>query len=155
VIDVPKSGEGMRRRRKWFQRISKGVATLAIGSLLGFLVPTIARDLSPQPVAETRVPESPVGRQFINAFTADDQGVLTSMGVSADTKLRASRFRAQFQRVEVPIHLGSYVAGGFSLHAYTAHVVLNDGTEEIRGWRVATAGGQALLIAPPSSIEEP
>ena len=145
----------MRRRRKWFQRISRGIATVAIGSMLGFLIPTIARDLSPQPVAETRVAESPVARQFINAFTADDQGALSSMGASADTKLRASRFRAQFARVDVPVHLGSYVAGGFSLHAYSAHVVLSDGSEEIRSWRVATAGGQALLIAPPGTIEEP
>jgi len=145
----------MRRRRLWARRISRGVATVAIGGLLGFLVPTVARDLSPQPVAETVAAESPVGRAFINAFTADDQGVLTAMGASADTKLRASRFRAQFNRVDVPVHLGSYVAGGFSLHAYSAHVVLPDGTEEIRSWRVATAGGKALLITPPSTIEEP
>lgn len=128
---------------------------MAIGALLGFLVPTIASDLSPKPEAELLTAESPVARQFINAFTADDQTVLTSMGVAADAKLRASRFRAQFARVDVPVHLGSYVAGGFSLHAYAAHVVLNDGTEEIRSWRVATAGGQAALITPPTTIEEP
>ncbi len=145
----------MRRRRKWFRRITRGIATISIGALLGFLVPTVVTDLTPQAGAETRVAESPVSRQFINAFTADDQGALTAMGVSADTKLRASRFRAQFKRVDVPVHLGSYVAGGFSLHAYTAHVILPDDTEEIRSWRVATAGGQALLIPPPSSIEEP
>lgn len=145
----------MHRRRIWARRISRGIATIAIGALLGFLVPTVARDLSPQAEAEPRIAESPVARQFINAFTADDQGVLTSMGVPADAKLRASRFRAQFARVDVPVHLGSYVAGGFSLHAYAAHVVLADGTEEIRSWRVATAGGQAALITPPASIEEP
>ncbi len=145
----------MRRRRRWGRRISRGIATIAVGGLLGFLVPTIVRDLSPQPAAETRVAESPVARQFINAFTADDQGALTAMGVAADTKLRASRFRAQFARVDVPVHLGSYIAGGFSLHAYSAHVLLPDGTEELRSWRVATAGGQALLIPPPNTIEEP
>jgi hypothetical protein len=145
----------LRRRRKWIHRISRVVATIAVGALLGFLVPTIQSDLSPKPVAEPRTTESAVARQFINAFTADDQGVLTSMGVAADAKLRASRFRAQFARVDVPVHLGSYVAGGFSLHAYAAHVVLSDGTEEIRTWRVATAGGQAALITPPSTIEEP
>ena len=134
--------------------ISRASRTIAIAGCSSF-VPTIVRDVSPQPVVETRVAESPVGRHFINAFTADDQGALTAMGVSADTKLRASRFRAQFKRVDVPIHLGSYVAGGFSLHTYSAHVVMPDGTEEIRSWRVATAGGQALLIPPPTSIEEP
>lgn len=145
----------MRRRRIWVRRISRGIATIAIGGLLGFLVPTIANDLSPRPEAEPRTSESPVARQFINAFTADDQNVLTTMGVAADAKLRASRFRAQFARVDVPVHLGSYVAGGFSLHAYSAHVVMNDGTEGIRSWRIATAGGQAALITPPTTIEEP
>jgi hypothetical protein len=145
----------LRRRRIWVRRISRGIATIAIGGLLGFLVPTVASDLSPKPEAELRTSESPVARQFINAFTADDQNVLTSMGVAADAKLRASRFRAQFRRVDVPVHLGSYVAGGFSLHAYAAHVVLNDGTEGIRSWRVATGGGQAALITPPTTIEEP
>ena len=145
----------MRRRRIWIRRITRGIATIAIGGLLGFLVPTIASDLSPKPEAELLTSESPVARQFINAFTADDQTVLTSMGVAADAKLRASRFRAQFARVDVPVHLGSYVAGGFSLHAYAAHVVLTDGTEGIRTWRVATAGGQAALITPPTTIEEP
>jgi hypothetical protein len=145
----------MPRRRRWFRRISRGIATIAIGALLGFLVPTVARDLSPQPEAELKVTESPVARQFIDAFTADDQSVLTAMGVPADAKLRASRFRAQFARVDVPVHLGSYVAGGFSLHAYAAHVVLADGTEDLRTWRVATAGGQAALITPPGTIEEP
>ena len=145
----------MRRRRIWVRRITRGIATIAIGALLGFLVPTVASDLSPKPEVEPRTSESPVARQFINAFTADDQNVLTSMGVTADAKLRASRFRAQFARVDVPVHLGSYVAGGFSLHAYAAHVVLRDGTEGIRSWRVATAGGQAALITPPTTIEEP
>ena len=145
----------MRRRRKWFQRISRGIATIAVGSLLGFLVPTIARDLSPQPAVETRVPEI-AGRAPVHQRVHRGRpGRADSMGVSADTKLRASRFRAQFARVDVPVHLGSYVAGGFSLHAYSAHVVLSDGSEEIRSWRVATAGGQALLIAPPGTIEEP
>ncbi len=145
----------MRRRRIWVRRISRAIATIAIGGLLGFLVPTVESDLSPRPEAEPRTSESPVARQFINAFTADDQNVLTSMGVAADAKLRASRFRAQFARVDVPVHLGSYVAGGFSLHAYAAHVVLTDGTEGTRSWRIATAGGQAALITPPTTIEEP
>ena len=145
----------MRRRRQWIQRATRVIATISVGALLGFLVPTIQSDLAPKPEAEPRTTESAVARQFINAFTADDQGVLTSMGVAADAKLRASRFRAQFARVDVPVHLGSYVAGGFSLHAYAAHVVLPNGTEEIRTWRVATAGGQAALITPPNTIEEP
>ena len=135
--------------------LSRAVATVAVGGLLGFLVPTVITDLTPRPEVEAVAGESPVGRQFINAFTADDQAALTSMGIAADVKLRASRFRADFARVDVPVHLGSYVAGGFTLHAYAAHVVRPDDTEDLLSWRVATAGGQVFLIYPPSTIEAP
>lgn len=145
----------MRRRRKVVRWISRAVATVAVGGLIGVLVPTVITDLSPKPEVEAVAAESPVGRQFINAFTADDQATLTSMGIAADVKLRASRFRADFAVVDVPTHLGSYVAGGFSLHAYASHVVGRDGTADLLSWRVATAGGQVVLIYPPTTIEEP
>jgi hypothetical protein len=145
----------VRRRRRAARWVSRALATVAVGALLGFLIPTIAADLSPKPEAQAVVPESPLARQFINAFTADDQGALTSIGVASDVRLRASRFRADFATVGVPVHLGSYVAGGFSLHGYAAHVVGKDGTEGTLSWRVATAGGQVVMIFPPGQIEQP
>ena len=45
-------------------------------ALLGFLVPTIAQDLTPKPEAQARTAESPVARQFIAAYVADDQATL-------------------------------------------------------------------------------
>lgn len=145
----------MRRRKRVTRFVVRGFATVAIGGFLGFLIPTVYTDLAPKEEVLARVPESPVARQFINAFTADDQGVLTQMNISADVKLRASRFRADFARVDPPVHLGSYVSGGFTLHAYAAHAVAPDGTESTLGWRVATAGGEIFLIPPPGQIEEP
>ena len=146
----------MRRRRRIIRWVTRSVATGAIGLFLGFLIPTVIADLSPKPAIEgTAVPESPVARRFIDAFTADDQLVLTELNIAADVKLRASRFRAEFARVDEPVHLGSFVAGGLTLHAYTAHAVNLDGTETLLGWRVATAGGEVGLISPPGLIEEP
>lgn len=147
----------MRRRRRITRFIVRGVATAAIGGFLGFLVPTVIADLSPQPtIEETAVPESPVARQFINAFAADDQDTLTALGVPSDVKLRATRLRADFSRVDPPVHLGSYLGGGGqTLHSYAAHAVQGDGTETTLGWRVVTAGGQAFWIVPPGSIEQP
>ena len=122
----------------------------------GFLVPTIASDLSAKPEVEAAVAESPVARQFINAFTADDQGVLTSMGVAADAKLRATPVPSPSSPGSTRRSISARTSlAAFSLHAYAAHVVLPDGSEDIRSWRVATAGGQAALIAPPTPIEEP
>lgn len=146
----------MRRRRRITRFVIRGLATAAIGGFIGFLVPTVIADLSPKPaVEESAAPESPVARNFINAFTADDQAALTALGVSADVKLRATRFRADFARVDPPVHLGSFLAGGFTLHAYAAHAIQQDGTETTLGWRVATGGGEIVLITPPGLIEEP
>jgi hypothetical protein len=143
----------MRRRRKWLRRIGRVAGTVTIGLLIGFLVPTVAKDLAPQPEIQASVPEAPLARQFINAFTADDKGALDQLKVRADIALRASRFRADYTRVDSPIHLGSFVAGGYSVHAYGIHVVRRDGTEDTLSWRVVTSGGQVGLILPPSPIE--
>jgi hypothetical protein len=146
----------MRRRRRITRFLTRGLATVAIGGFLGFLVPTVITDLSPKEEVLAQVPESPVARRFINAFTADDQAVLTEMNLSADIKLRASRFRADFARIDLPVHLGSYVGGGGqTLHGYAAHAVMADGTDTTLSWRVVTAGGQVALIAPPAGIEPP
>jgi hypothetical protein len=146
----------MRRRRRITRFLIRGLATAAIGGFMGFLVPTVVADLSPRDDAQSAtVPESPVARRFIDAFTADDQAGLTAMNVAADIKLRASRFRSDFARVDQPVHLGSYVSGGVTLHSYAAHAVGNDGTDQMLGWRVLTAGGEIGLIDPPGMIEEP
>jgi hypothetical protein len=145
--------ERMRRRRKWVRRIGRAVGTVAIGVMLGFLVPTIITDFSPEPEIQARAAESPVARQFIEAYLADDQSVLDALKVGSDVKLRATRFRAEYSKVDAPIHLGSTVGGGFSLHGYAAHVVRSDGTDGLLSWRVATAGGQVILIGPPAPIE--
>jgi hypothetical protein len=143
----------MRRRRIWLRRIGRAVGTVAVGAMLGFLIPTISNDLTPKPEVQAAVAENPLARQFISAFLADDQTVLDGMNVSADVKLRASRFRADYQRIDPPVHLGSFVGGGYTVHAYGVHVVRPDGSEDTLSWRVFTAGGQVGLILPPSPIE--
>lgn len=132
------------------------MATAAIGGMLGFLVPTIVTEYSPAASASDTlapVPEAPIAHRFIEAFIADDQGALTELGMSADIKLRASRFRADYQRVDAPIHLGSFVGGGYSVHAYAVHVVRSDGTEALLSWRVVSTGGRVGLLPPPNPIE--
>jgi len=144
----------MPRRGKWATRFGRAIGTVVVGLLLGFLVPTIITDLSPKPEVQAAVAENPLSRQFINAFVADDQAVLDQLKVSSDIKLRASRFRADYARIDTPIHLGSYVGGGYTVHAYGIHVVRADGTEDTISWRVITAGGQVAVIMPPSPIEQ-
>ena len=61
------------RRRRTVRWISHAAATAAVGALLGFLVPTMITDLSVKPEVEAVVAESPVAREFIQAFVTDDQ----------------------------------------------------------------------------------
>lgn len=146
----------MRRRRLWFRRITTAVATAAVGALLGFLVPTIMADLSPKSAVEAaRVNESPVAREFIDAYVSDDQATLDRMGIEADTKLRATRYRTDFQRVDPPVHLGSFVGSGFTVHGYASRVVDREGKPGLLSWRIATAAGRVLVLLPPTGIENP
>jgi len=152
----------MRRRSGWkrtsrvaARRLTRLLATFAIGAMLGFLVPTFISDYSPGPEAEEQVVESPVAHAFITAYLADDRAALEAMGVPAVDRLQAARFAAEFARVDEPVHLGSWVGGGFSLHAYAAHVVRADGTDDLLSWRVVTGGGQVGLIDPPTQGQKP
>jgi hypothetical protein len=143
----------MRRRRSVVRWISRAVATVAVGGLLGFLVPTVIADLSPQPEVEAVVAESPVARQFITAFIADDQATLQSMGAAAEITARAARLKAEYIRIDPPVHLGSYNAGSISFHTYAAHVLTVDGAADLLSWRVISRGGRATLVLPPNPIE--
>jgi len=146
----------MRRRRVWTRRVTRGVATVAIGGLLGFLVPTVAADFTEKPEVQAQTSESPTARSFINAYVGDDQAALDRFGASADTKQNATRFKAEYAKVDPPVHLGSWnIGGGITVHGYAAHVVDRNGQEDQLAWRVLTAAGTAAIIDPPPSVQTP
>ena len=147
----------MGRRRVWFRRMSRALGTVAVGALLGFLIPMIAADMAPETeVAQEQVAESAVARRFIDAFVADDQPTLASLAVSAELLSRATRFKAEYVKVDRPVHLGSWIInGGITLHAYSAHVVDTSGQDDQLAWRVATAGGTIGIIDPPGQVATP
>src|SRR5262245_28776627 len=71
-------GGRMRRARRWFRRIAAVLATVAIGVMLGYLVPTVIADYTPKPQVQAAVAaESPLARAFIRAYVAADQPALT------------------------------------------------------------------------------
>lgn len=146
----------MQRRGVWRRRLSRAVATLAVGGLLGFLVPTIIADFNTKPDAQARTAESPVARQFITAYVADDQATLDLLGINAATKARSARVKAEYIKVDPPVHLGSFViGGGLTLHGYAADVVDNQGVQDQLAWRVITGGGAVELIDPPPRVTTP
>lgn len=146
----------MQRRGVWRRRLSRAVATVAVGGLLGFLVPTIIADFTTKPDAQARTAESPVARQFITAYVSDDQATLDLLGISAAIKARAARVKAEYVKVDPPVHLGSFViGGGLTLHGYAADVVGNDGVQDQLAWRVVTGAGAVELIDPPPRVSTP
>jgi acyl CoA:acetate/3-ketoacid CoA transferase len=146
----------MRRRRIWLRRLTKAAATVVVGAMLGFLVPSVLVDVNAKPEVQAQSAESPVARQFITAFVADDQATLDLLQIGADTKAKASRFKAEYVKVDPPVHLGSWIiGGGLTLHAYAAHVVDQSGVEDQLAWRVATGAGSVGLIDPPASTTTP
>lgn len=146
----------MRRRGVWRRRLTRAAATLGIGVLVGFLVPSIIADLSSEPETQARTAESPVARQFITAYLADDQATLDLLGIPAAVKAKSARVKAEYLKVDPPVHLGSWNIGqGVTLHAYASHVVDAEGTEDQLAWRVATQAGRVELIDPPPSVQTP
>ena len=147
----------MRRGRVWGLRVSRGVATVAVGALIGFLVPMVAADLAAQPeVAQEQVSESEVARRFIDAYVVGDKAVLGTLAASAELLNRAAQMKAEYVRVDRPVHLGSWtVSGGATLHAYSAHVIDNAGEDDQLAWRVLTAGGNVAIIDPPGTVGTP
>lgn len=147
----------MDRRKVWFKRLSTGVVTLAVGGLAGFLVPAVASDMSPKaPTIEAPAAESPVAREFIDAYVHDDQAALDRLQARAETKAKAARFKAEYATVDQPIHLGSWVVGGgVTLHAYASRVVDASGSESQLAWRVLTVAGSVGIIDPPPSVTTP
>ena len=146
----------MPRRGVWRRRLTRALATLAVGGLIGFLVPTIIADFTTKPEAQARTAESPVARQFITAYVSDDQATLDLLGINAATKAKAARVKAEYIKVDPPVHLGSFVIGaGLTLHAYAADVVDVEGVQDQLGWRVVTGAGAVELIDPPPRVQTP
>jgi hypothetical protein len=146
----------MRRGRVWRRRLTRAGATLAIGLLIGFLVPTIIADFTAKPEAQARTAESPVARQFITAYVTDDQATLDLLGINAATKAKSARVKAEYIKVDPPVHLGSFViGGGLTLHGYAADVIDNQGVQDQLAWRVITGAGAVELVDPPPRVTTP
>jgi hypothetical protein len=146
----------MRRRGVWRRRLLRAAATLVIGGLVGFLVPKIVDDFTADPAVQARAAESPVARQFITAYVSDDQATLDLLGATAKVKAKSARFKAEYVEVDPPVHLGSWVVGqGLTLHAYSSHVIDNQGAKDQLAWRIATGAGQVILIDPPPRVQTP
>jgi hypothetical protein len=147
------------RRRRWIRRIGGLLGTVALGGLLGFLVPTIVTEYAPHPSASnealpipTAATELPIARRFINAFVVNDQEKLRALGADETDTVKANDLANQAAMISTPVLLGSVGGPGASLQAYAANVTMNDGTQKILSWRVLTSSGRATLILPPQAL---
>jgi hypothetical protein len=151
----------MQLRRR-LRRIGAIVGTVAIGGLLGFLVPTVVAEYSPSPQQQQQpqtrqmaasMVELPIARDFINAFVANDQARLKALGAAELDTVKANDLAGQVVEVGKPVLLGSVGGPGISIQAYAAATTMSDGTKTILSWRVVTNSGRAGLILPPGALD--
>ena len=150
------------RLRLWIRRIGAIVGTVALGALIGFLVPTIAAEYAPQQAHQT-LPASaaqsstnqelPIARAFIDAFVVNDQERLKELGAAEIDTVKANDLAQQVQQVGQPVLLGSIGGPGISIQAYASVATMNDGSKTILSWRVLTSSGRAGLVLPPSALD--
>src|SRR5690242_17243481 len=107
------------RLRRLTRRIGAIFGTVAIGALLGFLVPTVVAEYTPQkPVqgglvtVNASAPELPIARQFINAFVRNDQATLHALGADETAAVKANDLAAQVSKIGDPVLLGTAGAAG-------------------------------------------
>jgi hypothetical protein len=148
------------RLRRLTRRIGAIFGTVAIGALLGFLVPTVVAEYTPQkPVqgglvtVNASAPELPIARQFINAFVRNDQATLHALGADETAAVKANDLAAQVSKIGDPVLLGTAGAAGASVQAYASDATLNDGTQTILSWRLLTLSGRVVLILPPQALD--
>jgi len=148
------------RFRRWTRRIGAIFGTVAIGALLGFLIPTVVAEYQPQKATESGLvtvnssaPELPIARQFINAFVRNDQQTLRALGADETAAVKANDLATQVSTIQNPVLLGTAGAAGASVQAYASDAVLNDGTHTILSWRVLTLSGRVVLILPPRALD--
>ena len=147
----------MQLRRR-LRRVGAIVGTIAIGGLLGFLVPTVVAEYSPAPQQQQQpqarqmaasMVELPIARDFINAFVSNDQARLKALGAAELDTVKANDLAGQVVEVGKPVLLGTVGGPGISIQAYAAPATMTDGTKTILSWRVVTNSGRAGLILPP------
>ena len=148
------------QRRRVIRRMGAVFGTVALGGLLGFLVPTIAAEYAPQQAQDagplpvpTSNTELPIAREFINAFVVNDQTRLRELGADEVATVKANDLASQVLTVGTPVLLGSIGGQGVSIQAYASNVTMLDGTEKILSWRVLTQSGRPTLILPPRAMD--
>ena len=149
------------QRRRWMRRVTGVLGTVALGGLIGFLVPTILAEYAPAPATQTSalpVPtaatEIPIAREFINAFVVNDQARLGLLNADEKDKAKANDLANSVAEVDRPVLLGSIGGAGASIQAYASQATMLDGTKKLLSWRVLTTSGRATLILPPQPLSD-
>jgi hypothetical protein len=129
-------------------------ATLLVGALFGFLIPSFVVGLQPENAQMQSGGESLAARQFIVAFLSNDQEALRRVSLQPAAEIEAARLGVTNAKVSSLTFLGSSSGPGLRLHSYAVEFTNPDGTKILRGYRVATVGRYAVLSNPPEPLSE-
>lgn len=136
-----------------FRRIRSIVATILVGGMLGFLVPTFVGGLQdPQLPADTGTGETITARRFMVALLSNDQNTLRQVSVQPKDAIEAARLGVTDASVTSLTFLGSSDDGGVHYNQYAVEFTNPDGEKVLRGFRVATVGQFAILADPPEPV---
>src|SRR5437868_12698178 len=148
------------RFRRWTRRLGAIFGTIALGGTLGFLIPTVIAEYTPQKPVEgglvtvnSSAPELPIAREFINAFVRNDQATLHALGADETAAVKANDLASQVAKIGDPVLLGTAGQSGASVQAYASEATLNDGTQTILSRRLLTISGRVILILPPQALD--
>ncbi|HEY7525035.1 MAG TPA: hypothetical protein VH720_15405 [Candidatus Limnocylindrales bacterium] len=125
------------------------LATLLLGGLFGFLVPTFAAGLEGQEPPAPESGETFAARRFIVALLSNDQDTLRQVSVQPTDAIEAARLGVTDATVSSLTFVGSTLLGGVHYNTYVAEFTSADGSKVLRGFRVATVGPFAILADPP------
>jgi hypothetical protein len=138
-----------------FRRIRSIVATILVGAMLGFLVPTFVSGLQDQPLpADNGTGETLTARRFMVALLSNDQITLRQVSVQPTDAIEAARLGVTNASVTSLTFLGSSDDGGVHFNQYAVEFTNPGGQKILRGFRVATVGQFAILADPPEPVSE-
>ncbi|HEY7735896.1 MAG TPA: hypothetical protein VH813_03810 [Candidatus Limnocylindrales bacterium] len=138
-----------------FKRARSIVATIIVGGMLGFLVPTFVSGLQdPQLPPDATTGETITARRFMVALLSNDQNTLRQVSVQPTDAIEAARLGVTDASVTSLTFLGSSDDGGVHFNQYAVEFTNPGGQKILRGFRVATVGQFAILADPPEPIAQ-
>lgn len=147
----------MTRRRRWFRRVKRVATTVALGLLIGWLVPTFIRSYSGEPeIANANDPaftqaEVNLARDFVVAYLFNDQETLGKYAGNDLVSLRAAEQANSFAKAEALTLISANRYATSEIYGFAVKLTGFDGATTVQGFRVLANQSGLTVIEPPGA----